>query len=62
VPMLFFISVSSAERPRNRTRTCSRSAVEALEETAEIASDFNRSMRSLTDIVGDYGSTREYAS
>jgi hypothetical protein len=36
--------------------------VEALEETSESASVFNCSIRSLTVIVGDYGSTREYAS
>jgi hypothetical protein len=60
--MLFLISVSSADRPRYRTRTSSRAAVESPEATAERASDLSFSMRSLTVIMGDYGSTREYAS
>jgi hypothetical protein len=36
--------------------------VESPEATAERASDLSFSMRSLTVIMGDYGSTREYAS
>ena len=38
VPMLFLISVSSAERPRYLTLTSSRAAVESPEATAERAS------------------------